>query len=87
MTMIEKVARALWKKRDEFPDLRTWEELEQIDRDMLLVEARAALTVLLEPSEGMVEAGNRAGFKASVKTVSADVFTAMIQAALSEEGN
>ena len=47
-------------------------------------QARAAIKAMREPDERMVKAGNRAGFKANVHSVSCDVFTAMIDAALED---
>jgi hypothetical protein len=47
-------------------------------------QALAALRAMEEPSEGMIRAGDMAGFKASVRTVSSDVFRAMVRAAIHE---
>jgi hypothetical protein len=46
--------------------------------------ALAALKALRVPTGAMIGAGNAAGFKSTWRTVSADVFTAMVDAAIAE---
>jgi len=72
MTMIEKIARAM--AASDKMDCDEWGGLYQ-------ERARAALQAMLEPSEGMVEAGN----DWVITEDGRKVFTAMIRAALEEK--
>ena len=80
--MIERVARAICQMSGGWPDtlggdgLRGWQHW--------IKEAEAAIKAMHEPTEGMVRAGNASGLKATVKTVSADVWQAMIDKALED---
>lgn len=82
-TMRERLAAAGYRAAAQtlpgpFADAR-WEDASPANRDMWLDCVDAILAELERPDEGMVRAGNVAGFKSSVRTVSRDVFTAMIQ--------
>jgi hypothetical protein len=55
MNTVEKVARAIWKRERDSKVHAEPFRLSQYEAD-----ARAALTALREPSEGMVEAGDEA---------------------------
>lgn len=100
MTMVEKVAIAMATENgadwDALPQhknaaLKAWQATGVLEgapyRDDYLDMARAALTALLTPTEGMVDAG--AGCmdpeSALLARCAADSFVAMIQFALSEK--
>jgi len=82
VTTIEKMARA-YHERD---SLAPWDSLTAGDQLVLIRAMRAALAVLLEPSEGMVDAGNDA-LCGDINCVCNEeaMFRAMIQAALNEQ--
>lgn len=78
MTMIEKMARAMWESH---PNHAPW-DLRVIDTVPYMIYAKRALHVLLEPSDRMVDAGfeiNDGPFETNI------VFKAMVQAALDEK--
>jgi len=78
MTMIEKMARAMLE--DEVGNAAvgaTWED----EGPIWIKNARAALTALLDPSEGMVEAGKHGVINPAWLS---STFTKMIQHALDE---
>lgn len=78
MTMIEKMARAYWGVH--------WQDFEPEDQLAEMRSVRAALSVLMEPSEGMFLAANRLLCDALDCTCDEEaMFRAMIQAALDEE--
>ncbi len=59
-TMVEKMALALLnadRTRNGWPEIVNFRLLSELDADTYRSSARAALTALLEPSEGMVRAG------------------------------
>lgn len=63
MTLVEKVARAIWATREDgFPGLvrQSWEDATQLARDSTMADARAALAVvfdaLRDPTPAMIQA-------------------------------
>ena len=59
------------------------DELEEKWEEIVQETGQAAIQAMREVTPEMVRAGNLSGFNASVKTVSEDVWQAMIDAALS----
>lgn len=57
-----------------------WASLRPRVQDRYLSMSRACLEAFRVPTEKMIRAGNAAGFKAGVKTVSTDVWQAMADA-------
>jgi len=90
MMMIERMARAIWDDREKHQNERcrqSWERGSELARQFAMDHARAALTALLEPSEGMVDAGLKecwGDWNADMQEVKT-IFAAAIQAALDEK--
>lgn len=86
-SMIERVARAMWLKKEALtaPPRVSWENAEPKDRDFMLAVARAAIEAMREPSEAVTLAG-----EVAIETAGSfhtnDIWKAMIDAALSEDG-
>lgn len=79
-TMLEKMARASYAHSQGRRIMPDWETLSRFDQEFWKESAKAALTALLEPTMAMCDVGY--DFSPEYDRV----FTAMIQAALNEEG-
>lgn len=85
-SMIERVARRLfWQHDGKYAErgMPTWESLDDLTRDSFLKDARAAIDEMREPTDAMVEAGDKDTRDwASAETA----YRAMIDAAISDDG-
>lgn len=73
MTMVERVARALWDAQSTRPDM--WDSLHPTKQDGMKERARAAIEAMREPTEEMCAAANGLFYHR-------DKWQAMIDAAL-----
>jgi hypothetical protein len=86
MSVIERMARAIWDDREQHQNERcrqSWERGSELARQFAMDHARAALAALLEPSEAMMQA---AWVEAGQGGDPPEVVHAAIQAALDEKG-
>ena len=83
MTKLEEVARAICLGANEVMPDDIPEDCESLC-SMCLLEARAAIQALMEPSEGMVQAGSNVSMELSAQQVF-HAYQAMLTAALEEE--
>lgn len=86
MTMIERVARAIWEhatpiKPGPWNDaLQLWDRADDREKRLALMQARIAIAAMREPTEEMVEAGEK--WDSATEFGAGPLYSAMIDAEL-----
>lgn len=92
-SMVERVARAIYEKRNGH-GCKPWSRQPATHREPYMLDARAALSAVLDPSPDMIEAGfgrvlvgvldRKGNAQAACAQIAVDCYKAMARAALSE---
>ncbi len=87
MTELERLGRALAAHMHNTNpvDMPAWEDMPEDCQEEVCCGVRTVLEALKEPTGDMIRAGNSAGFKATWRTVTTDVWQAMVSSILNEE--